>query len=143
MNDRKSVAILLVEDNEGDVILVREALREHKLSNTLTVKRDGEQAIAYLREVRTDPTQTPDLILLDLNLPRRNGHEVLQMIREDKHLETIPVVMLTSSEAQEDVLQSYRLRANCYISKPVDFEQFMKVVQAVDDFWFSIVRLPQ
>ncbi|MBA2544652.1 MAG: response regulator [Deltaproteobacteria bacterium] len=133
------IEILLVEDNPADVRLTQEALREGKVRNNLSVARDGEEALAFLR--RAD-TPRPDLILLDLNLPRRDGREVLEEIKNDPDLKTIPVVVLTSSEADADVIKSYALHANCYITKPVDLEQFIKVVKSIDDFWLAIVRLP-
>jgi CheY-like chemotaxis protein len=137
------VEILLVEDNPGDVRLTQEALRESKLHNNLSVARDGVEALAFLR--REDPYATaprPDLILLDLNLPRKDGREVLAEIKSDPHLRAIPVVVLTTSQAEQDIAQSYNLHANCYVTKPVDLEQFITVVQSIEGFWFSIVTLP-
>lgn len=136
--------ILLVEDNPGDVRLIQEALKDGKILNNLHVAGDGEQALAFLR--RQGPhahAPTPDLVLLDLNLPRKNGRETLVEIKNDPTLATVPIVILTSSQEDADTLASYQLRANCYISKPVEFEQFVKVAHSVEDFWFSIVRLPQ
>jgi two-component system, chemotaxis family, response regulator Rcp1 len=139
----KPVEILLVEDNPGDARLTREALAQSKVRNNLHHAKDGEEAVAFLR--RQGPyanVRTPDLVLLDLNLPRRDGREVLEDIKKDPALKHIPVVVLTSSEAEEDILRSYRLHANCFITKPVDLEQLTKVVQAIEQFWFTLVRLP-
>jgi CheY-like chemotaxis protein len=132
------IDILLVEDNPGDVELVREALKEGKVRNKLHVASDGVEALQFLR--RAAPC--PDLILLDLNLPRKNGREVLEEIKTDPKLGIIPVVVLTSSREEEDILRTYKLHANCYITKPVDFEQFLKVVKSIEDFWLAIVKLP-
>lgn len=137
------IEILLVEDNPGDVRLTREALRESKLHNNLRVAVDGVDALAYLRgEGAHAGAPRPDLILLDLNLPRKDGREVLAEIKADEHLRSIPVVVLTTSRAEQDVLQSYHLHANCYVTKPVDLEQFITVVKSIEGFWFSIVTLP-
>ena len=137
------IEILLVEDNIGDVRLTQEALREGKVKNNLTVARDGEEALKMLRrEGEHASIPRPDLILLDLNLPRRDGREVLQEIKADEQLRMIPVVVLTTSSAEADILKSYQLHANCYITKPVDLEQFISVVKSIDDFWLTIVRLP-
>jgi chemotaxis family two-component system response regulator Rcp1 len=140
----RPVEILLVEDNPGDVRLTREALREGKVRNRLSVATDGAEAIAFLRRQGefADATR-PDLILLDLNLPRKDGREVLAEIKADPALKYIPVVVLTSSKAEEDVLRAYDLHANCYVTKPVDFDQFIRVVKSIEDFWFTIVQLPQ
>ena len=132
------IEILLVEDNPADVRLTQEALREGKVKNNLKVARDGEEALSYLRTTTT----RPDLILLDLNLPRRDGREVLAEIKTDPKLKTIPVVVLTTSAAEIDIVRTYELHANCYITKPVDLDQFIKVVKSIDDFWLTIVRLP-
>jgi CheY-like chemotaxis protein len=137
------VEILLVEDNPGDVRLTKEALKESKIINNLNVVMDGVEALAYLkneREYKEKPR--PELILLDLNLPKKDGRELLADIKSDTNLSRIPVVILTTSEADEDILRTYELHANCYITKPVDIEQFIKVVKSVGDFWFSIVKLP-
>jgi two-component system response regulator len=139
----KSIEVLLVEDNEGDVRLTKEALKEGKLFVHLNVVRDGLEAIAFLRRVGVyAQAPAPDLILLDLNLPKKDGREVLQEIKADSALMHIPVVVLTTSAAESDVLTTYGLHANCYITKPVDMEQFIKVVQLLEEFWFTIVKLP-
>ena len=137
------VEILLVEDSPADVRLTREALKDKKLHNRLHVVTDGEKALSFLfREGEYRDAPRPDLILLDLNLPRKNGTEVLETIKKDKNLLSIPVVILTSSRAEEDIVRSYGLHANCYMSKPVDFKQFHTVVESISNFWFSIVKLP-
>jgi two-component system response regulator len=133
------VEILLVEDDPGDVLMTREALADSKLLNNLHVVDNGEDAMAHL--ARTD-VKRPDLILLDLNLPRMDGREVLAAIKQDEALKRIPVVVLTTSEAEEDVLRSYDLHANAYVTKPVDFERFVDIVRRVDEFFISVVRLP-
>jgi CheY-like chemotaxis protein len=139
----KLVQILLVEDNPGDVRLIIEAFREGKLCNNLRVVENGEEAMAYLRrESRYIAAPRPDLILLDLNMPKMNGHEVLAEIKEDPEFKSIPVVVLTTSDAENDILKTYDLHANCYVTKPVDFEQFIRIVKFVKDFWLSIVKLP-
>jgi CheY-like chemotaxis protein len=137
------IEVLLVEDDPGDVLMTREAFEEHKVRNRLTVVPDGADALAYLRreEPYTDAVR-PDLVLLDLNLPRRDGREVLAEIKNDESLRQIPVVVLTTSQAEEDVLRSYQLHANAYVTKPVDFEQFINVVRRIDDFFVSVVKLP-
>jgi two-component system, chemotaxis family, response regulator Rcp1 len=141
---RRPIEILLVEDNEGDVRLTLEALKEGKVSNNLSIARDGVEALQMLRrEGKHAQLARPDLILLDLNLPRKDGREVLAEIKEDGDLRRIPVVVLTTSQAEEDVLRTYDLHANCYITKPVDLEQFLKVVKSIDDFWLEVVRLPR
>ena len=141
---RRVVEILLVEDNPGDARLTKEALKEAKVLNNLRVVGDGEEALALLRhENNYSDADRPDLILLDLNLPKKSGREVLAEIKADEQLRRIPVVMLTTSNAEEDILRSYDLHANCYITKPVDLNQFITVVQAIENFWLSIVALPQ
>jgi CheY-like chemotaxis protein len=137
------IEVLLVEDDPGDVLMTREAFEEHKVRNRLTVVSDGMDALAYLRgeEPYTDAVR-PDLVLLDLNLPKRDGREVLAEIKNDESLRQIPVVVLTTSQAEEDVLRSYQLHANAYVTKPVDFEQFIDVVRRIDDFFVSVVKLP-
>jgi len=142
-NIGKAVEILLVEDNPGDVRLTIEALKESKILNNLNVVDDGIEALAYLnKEGEYKDKPHPDLILLDLNLPRKDGREVLAEIKEHKDLKRIPIVILTISEAEEDILKTYQLHANCFITKPVDINQFIKVVKSVSNFWFSIVKLP-
>ncbi len=139
----KVVDILLVEDNPGDVRLVIEGLKESKIINKLNVVEDGVEALAYLKkEGKYEGKTRPDLILLDLNLPKMDGREVLDIIKKDELTRRIPVVILTTSETDEDILKSYELHANCFITKPIDIEQFIKVVNAIGDFWFSIVKLP-
>ncbi len=137
------IEILLVEDDPGDVLMTREAFEDYKIANRLTVVSNGEDAMAYLRRRgRFTEAATPDLVLLDLNLPRRNGREVLADIKGDPSLRRIPVVILTTSEAEEDVIAAYDLHANAYVRKPVDFEQFVSAVRAIDDFFITVVRLP-
>jgi CheY-like chemotaxis protein len=139
----KPVEILLVEDNPMDVIVTREALNEGKVCNNLSVVQDGEEAIDFLRRkgVYADAPR-PDVILLDLNLPKKDGREVLLEIKNDPALQEIPVIVLTTSKAEEDVLQSYQLHANCFITKPVDLDQFTTVIRQIEGFWFEIVKLP-
>lgn len=139
----RSIEVLLVEDDPGDVLMTREAFEEHKVNNRLSVVSDGVDALAYLRQEGpyTDAVR-PDLILLDLNLPRRDGREVLAEIKNDPDLCQIPVVVLTTSQAEEDILRSYRLHANAYVTKPVDFERFIGVVRQIDNFFVSVVKLP-
>ncbi len=140
----EAVKILLVEDNPGDVDLTREGLAETKLVNDLFVAQDGVEALAFLRqEGAQSEAPRPDLILLDLNLPRMDGRELLAEVKNDPDLCRIPVVVLTSSEAEEDVLRTYDLHANCYITKPVNLDKFMKIVRAIEGFWFSVATLPQ
>ena len=139
----RPVEILLVEDNPGDVRLTIEALKEGKVSNNLYVARDGIEALdALTRQGQFADTPRPDLILLDLNLPRMDGRELLARIKADSEFRQIPVVILTTSKAEEDIARTYDLHANCYITKPVDLDQFITVVKYVEDFWFTIVRLP-
>lgn len=139
----RPIEILLIEDNAADVRLTQEALREGKVRNNLTVARDGEEALQMLRRSGGYASAPrPDLVLLDLNLPRKDGREVLAIMKGDDELRRIPVVVLTTSSAEADVLRSYDLHANCYIVKPVDLEQFVGVVKSIDDFWLTIVRLP-
>lgn len=143
MRESKPIEILLVEDNAGDARLAREALREAKVRNNLTWLSDGEEALAFLRrEGKYNLAPRPDLILLDLNLPRKDGREVLTEIKADDKFKRIPVVILTTSQAEEDVLKAYHLNANCYIPKPVDLERFLIVVKTIEDFWLTIVKLP-
>jgi two-component system, chemotaxis family, response regulator Rcp1 len=139
----KPIEILLVEDSLGDIRLIREALVEAKVRNTMQVVNDGVEAMALLH--REDPyTQAirPDLILLDLNLPRKNGFEVLREVKADRSLKRIPVVVLTTSQAEQDIVKSYDLYANAYISKPVDLDQFLSILKVIENFWLEIVKLP-
>jgi CheY-like chemotaxis protein len=137
------IEVLLVEDDPGDVLLIKEAFDFNKVHNNLNVVNDGEQALAYLRrEGEYAEALRPDLMLLDLNLPRKDGREVLAEVKADETLRAIPVVVLTTSEAEEDVLKSYQLHANAYVTKPVDFERFVSIVRQIDDFFVSVVRLP-
>jgi len=139
----RPIEILLVEDNPGDVRLTREALKEGKVLNNLHVVNDGVEAIAFLRrEGKYASAVRSDIILLDLNLPKKDGREVLAEIKNDPDLKRIPVVILTVSEAEEDIIKTYNLHANCYITKPVDFDRFLEVVKAIEDFWLVIVKLP-
>ena len=143
MDDLKMADILLIEDNAGDITLTREALEESKVKNNLFVARDGEEAMEFLnKQGRYSDMPTPDLILLDLNLPKKDGREVLRDIKDDPVLKAIPVVVLTTSDADADILKAYELAANCYIKKPVDFERFIEVVKNIKHFWFTIVKLP-
>jgi CheY-like chemotaxis protein len=137
------VEILAVEDNPADVRLIQEALKEGKFNNHLHIAEDGVEAVKYLhREHPYENAQQPDMILLDLNLPKMDGREVLARIKSDERLKNIPVIVLTTSKAEEDIMKSYNLHANCFITKPVGIEQFMKVVREIEDFWLSIVKLP-
>jgi two-component system, chemotaxis family, response regulator Rcp1 len=139
----RPIEILLVEDNEGDVRLTKEALKEGKVKNNLHVAYDGVEALEYLtREGEHQNRVIPDLILLDLNLPRMDGRELLGKIKEDSELRRIPVVILTTSKAEEDIVRTYDLHANCYITKPIDLEKFIVVVKSIEDFWMTIVKLP-
>jgi chemotaxis family two-component system response regulator Rcp1 len=142
-DNSKVVDILLVEDNEGDARLAIEAMRDSKIRNTLHHVSDGEEAMAFLRkEGKYAKAPRPDLVLLDLNLPKKDGRQVLAEIKNDDELKRIPVVILTVSSAEEDILKTYNLHANCYITKPIDLSQFVKVVRSVEDFWLTIVKLP-
>ena len=144
MRDTRPIEVLLVEDDPGDVLMTREALEENKVANHLAVVSDGATAMLYLRkEGEYVDAPTPDLVLLDLNLPRMDGREVLAAMKSDETLRRIPVVVLTTSEAEEDVLRSYSLHANAYVTKPVDFERFIDVVRQIDEFFLTVVRLPQ
>ena len=137
------IDVLLVEDDAGDVLLIREAFEHNKVHNSLEVVSDGVEAIAYLRrEGEHENARRPDLVLLDLNLPRKDGREVLAEIKSDPALRSIPVVVLTTSKAEEDILRSYDLHANAYVTKPVDFDRFIEVVRQIDDFFVSVVKLP-
>jgi two-component system, chemotaxis family, response regulator Rcp1 len=142
-NPTTPIEILLVEDNPGDARLAMEALKDSKLLNNIHHVVDGEQAIDFLRrEGDFQDAPRPDIVLLDLNLPRKDGREVLADIKNDPKLQMIPVVVLTTSEAEQDIVQSYRLHANCYITKPVDLDKFLHIIDSMQDFWLSIVRLP-
>ncbi len=139
----KPVEILLVEDNEGDVGLIEEVFEEAKIRNNLHVAEDGEEAILFLRgEGKFSGSPRPDIILLDLNLPKKDGREVLREIKEDDNLKNIPVVVLTTSRAEKDILRSYDLHANAYVTKPLDFDQLIKVVKSIENFWLEVVKLP-
>jgi CheY-like chemotaxis protein len=143
MSDAASVDVLLVEDDDGDALIIREAFEYYKIRNRLHVVTDGEAALRFLR--RLEPYQEaprPGLILLDVNLPRLSGLEVLSQLKADPDLLVLPVVMLTSSRAEEDILRSYALHANAYVSKPVDFEHFIEAIRQIDDFFLTLVRLP-
>jgi len=140
----REIEILLVEDDPGDVLMTREAFQDYKIHNTLHVVNDGVEAMAFLRQEGEHADKPrPDLILLDLNLPKMDGREVLEAIKSDAGFSSIPVVVLTTSEAEEDVLSSYSLHANAYVTKPVDFESFIGVVRQIDDFFVTVVRLPR
>lgn len=142
--EQDPINILLVEDNPGDIRLTRESFSEGKLLHNLYIAEDGVKALAFLRkEGEYAGAPTPDLILLDLNLPRKNGCEVLAEIKEDDRMKRIPVVVLTTSNAETDIIRTYNLHANCYITKPVDLNNFIEVVKSIEDFWFSVVRLPK
>jgi len=137
------IHILLVEDNEGDIFLVTEALEEGKIVNKISVTRDGREALDFLdKKGKYEKEELPDLILLDVNLPKKNGHEVLEYIKEKEALKQIPVIMLTTSSAEKDILMSYKNHANCFITKPVDVDNFLKVIYSIESFWISIVKLP-
>jgi CheY-like chemotaxis protein len=143
LDDGRPIEVLLVEDDEGDVLMTREALAEGKVLNRLHVVGDGVEALAFVRQEGSHAdARRPDLILLDLNLPKKDGRQVLEEIKSDPDLRRIPVVVLTTSEAEEDVLRSYELYANAYVTKPVDFDRFVEVIRQIDDFFISVVRLP-
>jgi two-component system, chemotaxis family, response regulator Rcp1 len=140
---RRGIEILLVEDSPTDRLIAMEALQQARIINTLHVAENGVQAMAYLRrEGKFSSVRRPDLILLDLNLPKKDGREVLREIKEDESLRLIPVVVLTTSRAEEDIVKSYSLHANCYVTKPLGLQQFVEVVQSIENFWFTIVKLP-
>lgn len=142
-DNARAIEILMVEDNPGDVRLTREAFKDGRVWNRMHVVEDGVTALDFLyRRPPFEAAPRPDIILLDLNLPRMDGREVLAAIKADASLRVIPVVVLTTSQAEEDVLRAYRLNANCYVTKPVDLEQFIRIVQAIEDFWLTVVRLP-
>jgi CheY-like chemotaxis protein len=143
MTEPRELEILLVDDNVGDVLLTKEALKGVKFHNSVSVARDGVEAMEFLRrQGRFANSPRPDLVFLDLNMPRKNGTEVLAEMKEDMDLRLIPVVVLTSSDADDDVLKAYRLHANCFVTKPVDLDQMIKAVQAIDDFWMNVAKLP-
>ncbi|MBD2197984.1 MULTISPECIES: response regulator [Calothrix] len=137
------IEVLLVEDNPGDAQLTRIALEDSKISVNLSVVEDGVEAMAFLRKQDKYATVPhPDIVLLDLNLPKKDGRQVLAEIKSDQHLKRIPVVVLTTSQAEEDIVKAYNLAANCYITKPVDFDQFVRIIRTIENFWFAIVKLP-
>jgi CheY-like chemotaxis protein len=137
------IHILLVEDNEGDILLTTEALEEGKIVNRISIARDGHEAITFLEERNlTNKKELPDLILLDVNLPKKNGHEVLQVIKHHNELKQIPVIILTTSSSESDIIKSYQNYANCFITKPVDVKEFLNVIAGIENFWISIVQLP-
>ena len=138
-DDSQPISVLLVEDDPGDVVLIEEAFEHNKVRNSLKIVGDGVEAMEFLRN---PANSRPDLVLLDLNLPRKDGREVLEEIKSDDVLKRIPVVVLTTSKAEEDVLRTYNLHANCYVTKPVDLEKFMVVVKSIDVFWLTVVTLP-
>ncbi len=137
----KNVHILLVEDNEGDILLTVEALEEGRIANVIEVARDGQEAIDKL-EIDLKNNRLPDLILLDINLPKMNGHEVLERLKDTEGLKHIPVIILSTSSSEMDILKSYKNHANCFITKPVEIDEFVKAIESIEDFWFSIVKLP-
>ncbi len=140
---KKEIRILLVEDNEGDILLTLEALKEARICNVVDVVKDGDQALKFLKkDSGFEDVQTPNLILLDINLPKVDGLEVLMTIKNDPDLMIIPVVMLTTSDSEKDIFASYNSHANCYITKPVNFKNFMEVIQTIKDFWINVVQLP-
>lgn len=143
MSEMNLIHILLVEDNEGDIILTKEAFEDAKIINELSIVRDGKEAIDFLSKVgKYADVSTPNLILLDINLPKKNGHEVLKFIKENDDIKHIPVIMLTTSSSDKDINKSYESYANCYITKPVEVEDFLEIVSKIEDFWISIVKLP-
>ena len=139
-NSVEPIQILIVEDNPGDARLAEEALTEGKITNNISVVQDGVEAISFLRD---ENNPRPDLIFLDLNLPKMNGKDVLAVIKKDPKLKRIPVIILTTSDADDDITSTYELQANCYITKPVGFDKFIEVIQSVENFWFSVVKLPK
>lgn len=139
----KPIHILLVEDNKGDIVLIHEALEEGDIQNTLAIARDGVQAISYLEKRKPYENEVePDLVLLDINLPKKNGYEVLKYIKESPDLKHIPVVILTTSSSEADIMKCYKNHANCYITKPIDLQKFMEIVASIENFWISLVQLP-
>lgn len=142
-NQAEPIKILLVEDNPGDIRLTREALKDSKIHNTLEVVEDGREALAYLKnEGKYKDSTRPDLVLLDLDMPNTTGREVLQEVKSDPNLKSIPLVVLTVSKSDQDILNSYDMQANAYVNKPLDLDQFIKVIRTIEDFWFTIVKLP-
>ena len=142
--DRRAVDVLLIEDDSGDILIIREALETHEIRNILHVARDGQEGLDYLYQRGShDGAPRPDLILLDLNLPKYDGRQLLERIKSDPDLCHIPIVVLSTSAAEDDILRSYRLHANAYVTKPVGFEQFMKVIREIDEFFVQVVRLPR
>ncbi|MEX2601118.1 MAG: response regulator [Balneolaceae bacterium] len=139
----KPVHILLVEDNEGDILLITEALKDGRILNTISIAKDGEQAVDFL-EKRGDfqNKHLPDLIILDINLPKINGHEVLEHIKKTEYLKQIPVIMLTTSSSEKDIVESYKHHANCYITKPVEVDEFLNAVTQIEQFWIQLIKLP-
>ncbi|HMO22076.1 MAG TPA: response regulator, partial [Candidatus Melainabacteria bacterium] len=133
------IKVLLVEDSQADARLIKEVFRDEKIMVDLDIARDGEEAMEYL----LSEGNNPDLVILDLNLPRKDGREVLAEIKENKSLRTIPVVILTTSQSEEDIIKSYKLNANCYVTKPIDLDQFIKIIKSLDEFWFSAVKFPR
>lgn len=138
-NMAETIKVLLVEDSQADARLITEVFRDEKIMVDLDIARDGEEAMEYL----LSEGNNPDLVILDLNLPRKDGREVLAEIKENKSLRTIPVVILTTSQSEEDILKSYKLNANCYVTKPIDLDQFIKIIKSLDEFWFSAVKFPR
>jgi two-component system, chemotaxis family, response regulator Rcp1 len=142
-NEIKLVDILVVEDNPGDARLITEVLKSNKIYNSLHIVKDGVEAMEFLhQEGKFADVPIPDLIFLDLNLPKKDGREVLAEIKSDNRLKQIPVVIMTMSQSEEDIMRSYKLHANCYVTKPIDLDQFVKVVESIEDFWFTLVKLP-
>jgi chemotaxis family two-component system response regulator Rcp1 len=140
----KPIHILLVEDNEGDIVLTKDALEEYKIATDISIARDGKAALELLEELwKKGATFLPDLILLDINLPKKNGQEVLQTLKNDIRFKETPVIMLTTSSSEDDILRAYQNHANCFITKPVEADQFLEVVSSIENFWISIVKLPQ
>jgi len=138
------IELLLIEDNEGDIVLINEAFEEGRVLNELHICRDGEQAIHFLtKKGQYSDAVTPDLVILDINLPRKNGHEVLEFIKKSEKLRHIPVIMLTTSSSENDIIKSYSSHANCYITKPLDVEDFLKAVVEIEQFWIKLVKLPK
>ena len=138
-----SIHILLVEDNEGDILLTKEALHQVRLVNTISVAKDGKEAVSYMEKIAPYTNSViPDIILLDINLPKMNGHEVLKHLKTNNEFKHIPVLMFTTSSAEKDILESYKNYANCYITKPVEVDDFLSVIQSIENFWISVIQLP-